>query len=409
LTRYDAVLIIVPTVVLVILTLHKPEQKRVVPAFLIPLCLLGIHAWVHMKVIAPCYRPLPGLVFPLLHFSLLTVVLLLVTTMTRPGRLLLQRISNRLPVLKACFICGFTSFLFFAWYIRPHLVVDGRILSLVTHTLSGIGKPEWLNLIGGENALNIHFLTAIFGWFGLLSGCVGVLLLAWRIRTSGIAIWLIASVFTMIILLSNVFNDHFMMWVSRRFIPTVIPLIVIGIVVAARELYIRFASKSPILAIGLAAILIGIVALTTSPATYRIATTRDWPGLCAWFDDLAQSLPTGARVYCDQPGFAAPLRFMYGIRSFESYGDKSLSEYLLTFRQALNIETGNTYILTTRQQPELPGLTLQKTKHLTLRSHIQLQPKFSIPTGVKERGGEFTLYQVAYPDINSTTATPIRL
>jgi hypothetical protein len=100
---------------------------------------------------------------------------------------------------------------------------------------------------------------------------------------------------------------------------------------------------------------------------------------------------------------------MYGIRSFESYGDKSLSEYLLTFRQALNIETGNTYILTTRQQPELPGLTLQKTKHLTLRSHIQLQPKFSIPTGVKERGGEFTLYQVAYPDINSTTATPIRL
>jgi hypothetical protein len=409
LTRYDAVLVIVPAVILLTLAPCKSEQKPGVLAFLLVLALVGVHAWIHMNTVAPCYRPLPGLVFPLLQTAAILAIILLVFTQTALGRHLLQRMTRHMWIYRVCFSAALAGFLIFAWYIRPHLIVEGRVLSVITSVLSAVGKPEWLHELGGENALNIQYLTAIFGRFGLLAGFLGVIILGWRLRQRGVAIWLLASVFTLMILITNVFNDHFMMWVSRRFIPVVIPLIVIGIVATAKELHGRFLSISRPLSIGLSSGLLITVILTTVPDTCRMAASSDWPGLCRWYDHLAKTIPARAIVYCDQPGFAAPLRFMYGISSFEYYGDKSIAEFVQQRRQDLCDRNANIYILTTRQQPRLAGIEMRKMEHFTLQSHIQLQPRYSIPDGVKKRGGEFSLYHVTFPEAetNSITATPI--
>jgi hypothetical protein len=48
-----------------------------------------------------------------------------------------------------------------------------------------------------------------------------------------------------------------------------------------------------------------------------MAREREWPGLIAWYEQAERAIPAGAYVYSDQPGFAAPLRYLSGRRAYE--------------------------------------------------------------------------------------------
>jgi hypothetical protein len=109
---------------------------------------------------------------------------------------------------------------------------------------------------------------------------------------------------------------------------------------------------------------------------------------------LARMIPSGAIVFCDQSGFAAPLRFLYSIDAYEVYRGRSCSEFIWSNRQELSRLQKKVYILTMREQVATSDMTLRKMGQATLASHIQIQPKYSVPDQLKGRGGHFVLYAV---------------
>ena len=385
-TRYDAILFLAPALLLVIALNPAREQRGPVFAFLLALAAVGIHAGWHMASVAPCYRPLPGLVFPLLAWVLALGSIFLVAGIVFPKR---PSPSRWIPLRAACSV-GLVCFIFFAGYLRPHLAVDGRISRLA----ASVVKPTWLSALAGPDAFNADYLTSIFGPFGLLLALAGLVALVWRGHDRATAIWLAASVGASALLVANVFHDHFMMWVSRRFIPVAIPLLVVGTAAAARELLWLGQRRGRLAAWALSGAALAAAILLGAPKTAAMASTRDWPGLADWLDDLARTIPENAVVFCDQPGFAAPLRFIYGIQAHEIHGGIGGEEFALRHRQTLANLDPPALVLTMRGVSPNPDSPLRLLEQFDLSSHIQEQPRRSIPFGTKWRGGTFSLCAV---------------
>ena len=390
-TRYDVVLFLVPLVLVLLLPPLSHERRRLLPFFLVPLAAVGLHAAWHMSVVAPCYRPLPGLVFPLLLAAAAAAAALAAAGRFFPSAAARLAAPRFLFAARAAFSAGFAALAFFFWSVRPRLASDGRVAQAAAALLDAAGHPEWLAALAGPDALNVHFLVAIFGAAGLLFAFAGVAALAWRISGRAAAAWLLASAAVLAILLANVFHDHFMMWVSRRFVPVAVPLLAIGLAAAAREAFSLLSRRSRPAAIALAASLAAAAILPVLPKTSAMASMRDWPGLVAWFRQLAQGIPPGAVVFCDQPGFAAPLRFLHGVRAHEIHGGLSACDFALRHRQDLLRIDGTPLLLTMRSQPLAHSAACIPLATFSLSSHTQRQPRRTVPDGVKPRGGIFFL------------------
>ena len=389
-TRYDAILFLAPLILLVIALNPSREYRRSASAFLLAIAAVGIHAALHMTLVAPCYRPLPGLVFPL--FGL--VLALGGVTWWLGGRFPGQPKPAHVFGMRVLLSAGLLGFVLFVWYVRPRLDAGGQVQHLAESVLNYIGNPHWISLLAGPNAFNGDYLTAIFGTPGLFLALAGIFALIARTRDRGTAAWLLASIAVMALLATNVFHDHFMMWVSRRFIPVVIPLLVIGMAAAAREIH-RFASQRHRSAATLLSLLVlSIPLLLGAPSTMAMASTRDWPGLGIWLHDLARQIPPQAIVFCDQPGFAAPLRFLHGIEAHEIHGGIRGEEFALRHHAALTSQPAPVFILTMHGFSTESNALLRPVWQTTLSSHIQEQPRRSIPRGTKNRGGTFWLCTV---------------
>ncbi len=389
-TRYDAILFIAPLILLVIVLNLSRENHHSISDFLIPLAAIGLHAAWHMTRVAPCYRPLPGLVFPLLALvlSLGGAAWLLGTFFPR------RPFARRILWIRWILIVGLLGVALFVMYIRPRLEVDGQIHQLAETLLGTIGQPQWLSRLAGPNAFNGDYLVAIFGPVGLLLAFAGVLVLIARTHERGIAVWLLASIAVMVLLSVNVFHDHFMMWVSRRFIPVVVPLLVIGIVAASQELYRVFSLRLRPLAILLSLAALAIPLLLVAPNTLAMASTRDWPGLANWLQQMANQIPPNSILFCDQPGFAAPLRFLHGIEAHEIHGGLTGEEFVLRHRDVLANRNAQALVLTMHQFSTNSNGVRTPIFQTSLSSHIQEQPRRSIPRGTKNRGGTFWLYSL---------------
>jgi hypothetical protein len=402
-TRYDTVLTLVPLVLLLVVLRAAPEYRRSVFAFLLVLALFALHAGWHMTVVAPCYRPLPGLVFPLLLKALVLGAVALACLQFPFGRRLAS-LATRHPVpIRVCLSLGFVAFLFFAGYVRPHLRVDGRVLHTVQAFLDAIGQPCWIiPLTGGANARNASYLVAMFGRLGLLLGCGGILTMIWRTRDRGTAIWLLATTATTMLLVTNVFHDHFMMWVSRRFIPVVVPLLTIGMAACAQEIHrhVQRWRRPPALFLSIG-LLAGAAALSL-PKTLRTASVRDWPGLCAWTEKLAQAVPSNTIVFCDEWGFAAPLRFLHGIEAHEVCGGIDCATFIRDNTDSIRSLGKAIWVLSKREQTAVPGIRFRRIVSQPLDSQILSRTRLTIPTGLWKQGGPFALYAVEFADPGPT-------
>ncbi len=395
-TRYDAILVLVPLLLILIGLRHQPEDRRSLCAFLLAMAFFGLHAWAHMKFVAPCYRPLPGLVFPLLLLALFCGVALLILAQCPCGRAWIAWLTRNAKWLRVGFTLGLVGLVAFVWYVRPRLAIEGRVWHLCMTFLDAIGLPRLVNSLAGAQAFNIEYLTAIFGVAGLLLAFAGVGVLIWRVPDQGAAAWLVVATATMALLLINVFHDHFMMWVSRRFVPVVIPLLVIGMAAAAKEIHKQVHRYRRSLAVPLSVGVLALVTVMSLPKTVAMASIRDWPGLHAWLSELTSLIPADAVVFCDQPGFAAPLRFVYGVEAHEVYGGLTGSQVVYDHRANLGASSKRMHILSMRDQPAFPEIELRAQGRMTLMSHILVQPSRTIPMRTQRRAGRFVLYEVHF-------------
>lgn len=395
LTRYDTILFLAP--LLILLLWHASTRRTHRGAYLtMALVLLcGLHAWLHMVLVAPYYHPLTGIVVPGLVVAVVLGLVVTIAALFMPlhVRERVEALAARArPLLAACFLL----FIFWAWYVRPRLTIDGRTLQAAAFLLMPLGQDGIMSILADSNAWNMHRLVAVYGQPGMLLACAGIgvmlasLRCTWRARG-----WLISSVFVMAILVTNAFHDHFMMWVMRRFIPVIVPLLAVGTVAVARACSAQLTRWSRPLGKAGAMAVVVLALVSSLPASRAMATMRNWPGLVEWYKSVDAALPRESIIFCDQPGFAAPLRFLYGHRSYEINVGSSDSRTDLDalIRAALSRST-HVHFLSMRGVPSVPGVRVEIESRHDLSSSILQQPRVRAPKGSKERGGHFVLYRL---------------
>jgi hypothetical protein len=398
LARYDAILVIVPLVLLLAAAAVDRERRGIFLGVLAGLSPLVLHAAAHLTWVAPCYRVVPHLVLPALAGAVAVIALLFLGGLTDIGAQLGHSVGKRSRAIRMALTMALVVFGVWAWYVRPHLTVDGRVSSLMGWAFNAVGWANWKAALAGADAWNTLYLRSLFGTFGLLTGCAGIVVLIWRAKDRGVLVWVLVSLVSLVVLTTCLFHDHFMMWASRRFVPVVLPLFCVAIAAAAAELHKRVWAWHPRLAPAVSAVLLVMVLVGIAPRSMAMAETREWPGLVRWYDEVVQMIPSDAIVLCDQPGFAAPLRFLYGIHAHEIYGGQTAAAILSNYRDELRELGQPVRVLTMRRQPAMDGVELREIGQSALRSHILEHPKYHVPMHTKGRGGNFVVWQVIFAD-----------
>lgn len=394
LTRYDALLVLAPLFTLSLLLLPVTANKKgILLSFLVLGVLVG-QVWLHQKYVAPYYRPMIGLVVPALQVVFLVLVIWLPLAFSPIGRVVVAYLRPWTSVIRGGAATCVAAWACFAWWVRPALGTSRMDARVVEKLLERFGGDGLLSLLTGREAGNMLYLADVFGPIALLLGVAGICLFIWRARDTGAATWLYASVAVLLLLTLNVYHDHFLLWVARRFVPVVVPLLVIGIVVALQQVtgWVPVGRAGVLPGVALAVVL---VVLNARPILLT-ARHRDWPGLVAWFEDMNEHVPPGAVLVCDQSGFAAPLRFMYEKHAFElHFADRGTRRQDVTTVLRSFLDEGmDVLYLSAKPSPVGGPVVFDPVYEASLATYI-VRTSRRMPTGTKSRGGDFLLYRVA--------------
>ena len=261
LARYDTLLVILPLMALLLPAMVLPRYRRPVLSVLSTCVPLLIHVAIHQHYVAPFYRPLQSMVVPVLGAAGCAILLATIFNGTSLGERCRQWVGARGAGLRGLAVLAFVSWCIWAWGLRPawsYAVATGGWLGRLP------GQSLWDGLVGGREAFNMVYLQALFGPFGLALALIGLAGLIRRARGLNVWLWLLPSLIVMVIFVTRVFHDHFMMWVSRRFVPVVVPCLVVGLVAACAQLAAAVRHRRPRFAwMGVA---MGLLALTLNGA-----------------------------------------------------------------------------------------------------------------------------------------------
>jgi 4-amino-4-deoxy-L-arabinose transferase-like glycosyltransferase len=398
LARYDTVLFLVPLVAVLLWGVErKARQTRTVLLAVGTAGAFWAQSYLHQQAITPYYQPLGGLVgSALMATALVLVVRLLLggTDVWRHCGDSFRRGETALRVGAAAILC---SWALFGWLVRPQLAGEGRVGQLFRRFAGEPPLTKIAELLSGSESGNMLYLVDLLGALGFLAALTGIATLLVIRRQRWETAWLAASAAVMVTFTMNVFHDHFLMWVSRRFVPVVLPLTSVGIAAGAALAAGAFRSRRPVRALPGAA-LVAAVLLLNADATRAMAREREWPGLIRWFESLDLALPRDAELYCDQPGFAAAARFIHGRRAYELSTPTPARRERLKALMRRRAAAGATVLYLSQQRiddPRAEGLTPLSAHPLA--SSILETPKRGIPLGTRGRGADFHLYRVQAP------------
>ncbi len=377
LCRMDSLFFLLPLLsgILLLFRLH-PEERRL-RLFLLSFSLLILQLLIHMLWVAPYYRPLVG---PLLRLLLIWALLL------PPGLWVLGRLkqSTRKRLLQLSVPCAATVWLLaliLLGYLRPRIGQGGDVDAL----LSFLGPlPTWLS---GSDAWNLHRLAALFHPLGLLLAWAGILVMGRKLCDAWQRILWFSAFAVCLFLMTVSFHTPIMMWMSRRYLPLLIPFFLLGICALARSLRSWHALMPTFL--------LSLALLLPAPAAWHMTRQRDWPGLQTWLHKCQEALPEQALLISDQPGFAAALYFLYGIEAYERAPE--VHEDLTAFHSWLKQHARERPCYWLGQDSAaIPGnLQMVEQQILPLESSIQMQHPVALPRTSKARQADFKLMKLA--------------
>lgn len=404
LARYDTVLFVTPLSLVLLMGWRDKPQRPQLLAILGATGALGAQTWLHQRYLAPLYHPGGGLVAQGLLAAGILAVLIVVVVVWMPRRTFNDGREapepQRWPHVAVA--AAFVAWVFLYWYVRPRLAVNGHVLEFFTWLYPGLKEAEWFPILAGRHAKNFWYLQSLFGGPGLVAALAGIAILIFRARTVWRTAWLAAAVGVLVMLMTFIYHEPFMMFISRRLIPVIIPLLCLGAAAACDgvESVLRMRPRLGVAAAGWVLVL---TVMFTFRGTAFLARHREWPGLTGWYDQLAARIPPGARVYSDQPGFAAPLRFIYGIRAYELRAvppDRQTDQMVMMMKQA---KQDTVLWLTQTKVPEAQTAQVIPAGDLPLESSILGTTKHEVPRYVRGRGGAFKLYRIL-PSAGSAAA-----
>ena len=356
LCRYDTIMFLVPFAGAMALLWSDVQFRRRALASLALLIPFAAQAWWHQQHFSPYYHPASALVARAAIGFLVLLVIAVAALYVKPLSLRARLRRLEQPLI-ACAVALAALAALWAWWLRP-------------------GRP------GAESA-NFLYVVDIFGPIGTAAGIAGLGVMAIKEREAWIRAWLVAGIVALGILTANLFNEHFMMWTARRFVPVVVPLFCVGLAWLASR-FPRVGWIGALVALGLQA----------GDALF-VARHGDWPGLSGWCRAVAGKIPDTAVVYCDQPGFAAPLRFLFNRRAFELHdrSDGRWDKLGHVMKERL-VRGEDVYLLTMSERPET-GAELSQVDAFPLESRVIRESRRGIPRDTKPRGGPFVLYRAS--------------
>lgn len=378
LARYDSIIFLVPLLAMTIAAWRWIPDRRNAVTIVASFAPFLLHHLIHHHFFAPYYQPMGGLVFAALAACVPASFVFAVVTRNEAVREFAERKAGWLRSLAALAVLAWWCFI----WLRPHLPKDSAL--------------------AGSDAGNLYFLVAIFG---PLFALFAVSLVVWLFTERNVvrAIWLYASTVSLVVVATIVFNDHFLMWVARRFVPVAIPLLVLAfakglerIVKGRANISVAPSAQRRTVA---AALFVAAFAANLQ-ATRAMAMLRDWPGLADWTARVAQAIPPDARVFCDQWGFAAPLRFLHGRQAYElhlSDKDSARRDKLAAVMNAAAMRGEKVFFLT-MNHPPANGPTCIERGIFPLDSQRLDTSRHSIPRTTRQAGGKFVLYE-AQPNL----------
>jgi hypothetical protein len=375
LARYDSILLLAPLFALTIAAWVWLSERKNAAIMLAGFAPFLLHHMIHHRHFAPYYQPMSGLVLIALAACVGAAVAVALVTQNEAARKFAEQKAGWLRALAALAVLAWWCFV----WARPHLPK---------------GSP-----LAGADAGNLYFLGAIFG---PLFALFAISLVVWIFSERNLvrAIWLYASTAALVVVTTSVFNDHFLMWVSRRFVPVAVPLLALAFVKALERIVkgranVAVAPSAQRRAVA-AALLVAAIAANFQ-STRAMAALRDWPGLADWTARVAQAIPADARVFCDQWGFAAPLRFLHGRQAYELHlagNDPARREKLATVMTAAAKRGERVFFLT--MNGPLNGIEpscVERGRFPLQSQRIDSSPR-TIPRTTRQSGGGFVLYEV---------------
>jgi hypothetical protein len=394
LTRYDTIMWLAVFLSALLIPGVPTEHRRGLWWMLGAVALLMAQAWAHQRWIAPYYTPLGGLVQKAL-LALGVVVLLLSLLVRRlnrwPRGIRTWRIVE--SPLRAAMGLGFAGWMFFNGIVRPTIHQRTNFMRDLSDLLSRYDLEPWADALAGPAARTMLFLQSLLGPLGLAVAIVCTALLIWRLRGVIPLAWLAAGVIVTLILTWNPLNDLFMMWVSRRYIPVVLPLLIASGFVALGMLLQSFPRLSRTgMPLGIF-LVIALLAPVRAAIVFN-STQTEWPGLANWFRAVDDALPESAIVYTDQPHFGSTLRFLFGHRAYELQHPSPERREQFVETLSLGVDRHDAlWLLTQNAITNIPdNLRIEEKNFLPLDTHMMEQPPDAAPTGLRGRGGDFRLY-----------------
>ncbi|HEY5999365.1 MAG TPA: hypothetical protein VI078_08735 [bacterium] len=397
LARYDSVMFLVPLAVVLLWGMGPAGKSRPVLLALGTTGVLWCQSSVHQRAFSPYYQPVGGLVGAASIAAALGLAALLLLRRSAAGRRFREAISRRETALRVAAAAALCSWVLFGWLVRPRLAGGGRVGHLFRLLSDGLPFQGIFALLSGPESVNMLYLVDVLGALGLVAAVGGVCALVVTRRGLWESAWLAASSAALVVLTLDVFHDHFLMWVSRRFVPAVVPLASVGIAAAAASLARRPRGNPRVLAAAAAALVVAAVALNAG-AIGAMAREREWPGLVDWSRRLAAVVPPDAELYSDQPGFAAAARFVLGRKAYELGGpNERRRERLLGLMRRRAKGGAEVLFLTEGRAGEQPPPGLAPVGSLPLASSTILGTRRGVPRETRPRGGDFVLYRVLPP------------
>ena len=410
LARYDTVMVLAPVALILMASLFTSIPRRPVVVVLATLGALVAQAWLHQRWVAPFYAPIPSVVqqaLIVLSGLLLAAGLACLHPRTRAGVHHLLRGSG--PRLLAIVLVG--AWWLFVVFVRPGILDGtslGDALGQVIHDRLPAGLARGLT---GDDAGIGLYLRALWAWPALIAAMAGVLWLVWRERSHLATAWLAGALAVGVVITYRIYNDHFLMWLARRFIPILVPLFAVGLAVACAGLAAwRPRFRGPVAALLLLALL-----APRLPASYRMATLREWDGLDHWLTETSRHLPADSMVIGNLSGFASALRYLHHHQAYE------LNERTPEAWPRLNRWLQDTpqdrpvYLLTRREPDDYLRRNFEPVREVPLQTGRLHHTRRSVPDGLQVRGGPLVIYRwkeqhdpppAIAPGPNSATLAP---
>ncbi|HMP72237.1 MAG TPA: hypothetical protein PKE55_03145 [Kiritimatiellia bacterium] len=393
LTRYDTLVPLAIAIPLLLWSLRQPDYRPGILLALGVLLLAALHVTLHQTFVAPYYQPLGPLVAQaLVAVAVVTILGILITATPWGGRIL----NSLLPIGLTFASLAWLGWMAFNLIYRPTLHQRTNFIVRLESWMTSLGLGGLYPVLVGPESRTILFLQSTFGFIGLALALLGVVILIWTSRTPVARAFTWAGIAVTLLLTWQPYNDLFMMWVSRRYIPLVNPFLLLALVVLCAQTAPLLHRRFP-LPIPLTAPLLLLVGALMLPSTHFLAKHRDWPGLTQWFQELNHHLPPSAILYTDQAGFAAPLRFLWGHQTYELHfvNPQRRAELHHALDRAI-LRHPEIYVLTQFPPTDPDAHTARWTPilHHPLSTHILEQTPASIPTTLRGRGGNFHLYRL---------------